>query len=276
LAHRLIAVTLAGLALATAGCGGLASRSPEVFPVPPADSVTFWGHACFRIDVAGFGIVTDPVFERTTILRFRRLPAPPERAYADTRIVLLSHAHPDHLSPSTLATFPDDVLILCPVPAEEPARESGREVRPMRPGDEYAIPGGRIVAVAAKHGGGRHTFGADTTGSALGWVIETERSTVYYLGDTNLFDGIGEVGSAYRPDVALVNINGHLHGLDALRAAWATRAPAVIPGHWGAYGWLGLPAPSEPRDAADLRDQPGFDLVELRPGESFALTTTRR
>jgi len=275
LARRLIPRAAAVLlALILAGCGGLAKPSPELFPSPPGNAVTFWGHACLYLDVDGIGIVTDPVFERVTILRFRRIPAPPPETYAGTRIVLVSHAHPDHLSPSTLETFPEDVVVLCPEPSAGLARKSGREIRVMRPGDEYAFPGGRIVAVAAKHPGGRFSVSASTDGTALGYVIETRHGKIYYAGDTNLFDGVREVGRVHRPRVTLLNINGHLHALDAVRAAWATGSSVVIPAHWGAYGYLGLPAAKEPRDVEDLREALGGRLVELGIGESWSLEVT--
>ena len=258
-------------ALMLAGCGGLAKPSPELFPSPPGNSVTFWGHACLYLDVDGIGIVTDPVFERVTFLRFRRIPAPPPEVYAATRIVLVSHAHPDHLSPSTLGTFPEDAVVLCPEPAAGLARKAGREVRVMHPGDEYAFPGGRIVAVAAKHPGGRYSVFSGSDGTALGYVIETRHGKIYYAGDTNLFDGVREVGRVHRPRVTLLNINGHLHGLDAVRAAWATGSSVVIPAHWGAYGYLGLPAAKAPRDVEDLRESLGGRLVELGIGESWSL-----
>ncbi len=73
---------LAALALlAVQGCGPpLASVDGELFPDPPADAITFWGHACCYIDIGGFGIVTDPVFEKKTIFRWRKVPAPPPSA----------------------------------------------------------------------------------------------------------------------------------------------------------------------------------------------------
>ena len=59
---------VAAIACALACAGSEDSRTqPQLFPAPPRDAITFWGHACVYIDVDGVGVVTDPVFERTLL-----------------------------------------------------------------------------------------------------------------------------------------------------------------------------------------------------------------
>jgi len=256
-----------------AGCGRHLARTDEaLFPDPAPNAITFWGHACVYIDVDGYGIVTDPVFDQATMLRRRKVAAPPPPAYRNARLVLLSHAHEDHLSPRTLATFPPETVILCPEPAAEHLQDLGRTVRIMRPDDELEIPGGRITAVVAKHPGGRRSLRPSTDGRALGWVIETGRETIYWSGDTNRFPGIDAVGERFRPDIALLDINGHLHAMDAVRAAWATRARTIVPLHFGAYGYLFFGEQKRPRDGDVLEKHLGSQLVVLGLGESLALS----
>ena len=167
-------IALAGLLTFLQGCGGLARVDPELFPDPPPDSVTFWGHACTLIDLGGVRLVTDPVFEKKTVVRWRKVPMPSPETYADVSYVLLSHAHPDHLSVPTLKTFPEDVTILCPERSVGYLDELGREVRTMSPGDELGFQGGTIVAVDAKHLGGRWSLGhGKVDGGSIGYVIRT-------------------------------------------------------------------------------------------------------
>ncbi len=249
----------------------LATTDPGLFPPPARNAVTFWGHACCYIDVDGFGIVTDPVFERTAGVRRRRVGAPPPESYGGARVVLISHAHVDHLSPKTLTAFPPGTVVLCPPPVAGRIDTLRFDVRVMKPGEAYSYPGGRIVAVAALHGGGRWSLRGKADGRALGWVIETPRGTVFLSGDTSYFGGFAEVGSRYRPDVAIINVNGHLRSTDAVSAALDTRARFVIPVHFGVYGWLGLGEPKNPRDYEELERALGPVLVKLGLGESFPL-----
>ncbi|HET6349752.1 MAG TPA: MBL fold metallo-hydrolase, partial [Candidatus Krumholzibacteria bacterium] len=83
------------LLLAVSGCAGLAPADPTRFESPPAGEITFWGHACFYIDSGGTGIVTDPVFDRWMFLRHRFIGSPPPTDLSGTRVILISHAHPD-------------------------------------------------------------------------------------------------------------------------------------------------------------------------------------
>jgi L-ascorbate metabolism protein UlaG (beta-lactamase superfamily) len=268
---------LAVLAGFVAGCaGGLARPDASLFPPPPRDAITFWGHACCYVDVGGIGIVTDPVFERGIVFRHRSIAGPPASSYAGARYILISHAHPDHLSPETLRTFPSSAMVLCPAPSEKYLRDVGLEVRAMAPGDEIAFEGGRIVAVAAFHMGSRWGVRAQADGRALGYVVETEGATIYYSGDTNYFTGLANVGWTYEPDVVLLNVNGHLHSDDASRAAWATRAAVVIPIHWGAFPYWIFGGNHRPRDEAMLRRVVGDRLRVLEVGQSVGLGTVLR
>jgi L-ascorbate metabolism protein UlaG (beta-lactamase superfamily) len=243
----------------------------KLFGRPPANSITFWGHACFYIDIEGYGIVTDPAFGRREFLRWRRVPAPQPDSYDGARLILISHSHPDHLAPKTLDTFPPEATILCPEPASEMVTELGMHAEVMRPGDSFEFPGGKVIAVTAKHAGSRYGVRSPVDGSALGYVIYTPCSTVYYSGDTNLFEGMDDVGRIHSPDIAILNISGHLHGPDAVEAAGRIGAETVIPGHFGAYGHLFLPAPALPRDYDQLEEGLGDALRLLDLGDSLPL-----
>jgi L-ascorbate metabolism protein UlaG (beta-lactamase superfamily) len=257
--------------LVFAGCTGLAKPSAELFPPPPRDAITFWGHACTYIDVGGVGIVTDPVFERTVFFRTRRIPAVPASSYAGAKVVLISHAHDDHLDPGTLRTFPDDVVILCPEPCARHLDDVGRTVRVMRPGDVFETGDARIIAVAAHHAGSRFGTRASAAGDALGYVLETPSATIFYSGDTDYFSGFADVGWTYHPDVAILNVNGHLPSTDATRAARATGARVVIPTHWGGFKYWVVGGNKRPRDYETLSRVLGERLHVLEVGKSFPL-----
>ena len=247
-----------------------------MFPVPEVNVITFWGHACFYIDVDGYGIAVDPAFETRVFLRWRHVPAPPPSSYAGTRLILITHAHSDHLCPETIREFPTGAIVLCPEPSERFISVLGREVKAMVPGDEFEFPGGKVVAVMAKHAGTRYGIRSQTDGGALGFVIYTPYRTVYFSGDTNLFDGIDEVAETHAPDIAVLNISGHLHGEDAVEAARRLGSETVIPGHFGAYGDLFMPERKKPRDYDELAENLGDRLVLLGLGESYSLRMAHR
>jgi len=266
-----VLASVTALLWTSAAFAGLAKTDSTLFPIPPRDALTFWGHSCCYLDVDGFGIVTDPVFQKGFTIERRHLAAPPPASYRGARIVLVSHAHPDHLDKETLRTFPTECVILCPEPSAEYLKELPQTVRTLRPGDVVPFPGGRVIAVAARHAGKRRSNAASDDGRALGYVIETPGSTLYYAGDTEYFAGIDSVASAYRPDLVLLNMNGHLHGLDAVRAFRATGASRLVPMHFGAYGYFVFSERKRPRDFEEIAELLGPQLTLLLPGQSLAL-----
>lgn len=253
-------------------CAGLspALAEPDLPAHPAANAITFWGHSTCYIDVDGLGIVTDPVLTKGySPLHRRRAPIPAPENYQDAEIVLISHAHHDHLSKPTLRRFSDSVTILCPAPCSEIIRKLGKQVIVMAPGESYDFPGGRIIAVAAHHPGGRNSTNAEPDGRALGFIIQTVYGTIYYSGDTDYFSGISEVGEKYRPDLVLLNVNGHLPARDAFKAFRDLGSPRVIPIHAGGYG--GPKARMNLRQHAEFVELLGPLASPLKVGESYLL-----
>ena len=253
-----------------AALGRVQGTDAHLYPEPPENAITFWGHACAYVDVGGFGIVTDPVFaERYAVIRRRLVPSPPLEAYDQSRVVLISHAHHDHLDAKTLARFPKNAVILAPAPAAAYLKRKGIRARVMKPGDRYDIPGGVITAVTALHPGGRISLKARSDGRALGYVIESERGTIYYSGDTEYFPGLADVGQRYRPDVAILNVNPHLDPHAAIWAAVDLGMPRVVPIHRGAYSVRTRPLERE--WVGTLSAALGPMVVPLEIGESYPL-----
>ncbi|HEU4930316.1 MAG TPA: MBL fold metallo-hydrolase, partial [Candidatus Krumholzibacteria bacterium] len=154
----------------------------------------------------------------------------------------------------------------------------GRTVKAMMPGDTYQVGDVRIIAVAVYHAGSRWSLSAASDGRALGYVIETPAATVFYSGDTEYYAGFSAVGWKFEPDIAILNVNGHLPSDDVSRAAWALRAPVVIPAHWGGYKWWLRGGNKRPRDYETLARLVGDRLLVLEVGESVPLVgpTLRR
>ena len=270
------AVALFAACIAIAGCSGVARVDPQRYAGPPRDSVTFWGHACVFVDAGGLGIVTDPVFESNLWQRRRFIGAPPPEVLQRVRVVLLSHAHDDHTSPESLALFGAGVTILGPAPVVDFLAEKGVAAKAMRAGDEYVVDGVRFIAVAAHHAGGRMSVTASTDGRALGWVVITPAATLFYSGDTDYCSTFANVGWTYAPDIAILNINGHLMPVDASRAARALRAPVVIPAHWGGYGYWVVGGNRHPRGETQLARLLGKRLHVLEVGQSLPLAAASK
>jgi L-ascorbate metabolism protein UlaG (beta-lactamase superfamily) len=167
-------------------------------------------------------------------------PVPGRDRLRDIDAVLISHLHWDHLDVPSLRDLGRDTAIYVPAGAGAWMRgASFTDVREMAVGDAVDVGGVLVRAVPAVHSGYRPPLGP--TAPALGFVVRGSRS-VYFAGDTDLFDGMGQLGEPI--DVALLPVWGWgptlgrgLH-LDPLRAAQSLRLirpRAAVPIHWGTY-----------------------------------------
>jgi len=203
-------------------------------------SLRFLGHSAVVIDLDGVRVLTDPV-TRSRVGPLRRVePVPHREALRGVDVVLISHLHWDHLDVPSLRDLGRDVRIHVPAGAGAWMRGAGfTDVHEQALGDVVEIGGVRITAVHALHSGYRPPLGP--TAPAMGFVVAGSR-TVYFAGDTDLFEGMADLPGPI--DVALIPVWGWgptlgrgLH-LDPLRAAEALRLirpRAAIPVHWGTY-----------------------------------------
>jgi L-ascorbate metabolism protein UlaG (beta-lactamase superfamily) len=210
-------------------------RAPG-WPAPGRPGIAWLGQAGFWIETGTARVLIDPYLSDSLARKYagtpndhRRMMPPPVLPEDLPRpdLVLVTHAHTDHMDPDTLgplaARFPDLPFVV-PASREEIARARiGAEARliPVDAGDVIEpLRGLRLTVLPAAHearerdGQGRHLF--------LGYGIAAGGLTLYHSGDCVPFEGLGAAVRALRPDIALLPVNGR----DAARLA------AGIPGNF--------------------------------------------
>ena len=235
------------------------------------------------IELGGVRLLTDPLL-RGWLGHLRRHAAPPAAGLTDDLdAVLISHLHLDHLDLPSLRRLPPDTRLLVPRGAGAFLRRRGlTHVEELAAGEQATVAGVEVAAVPAVHERRRRPYGAEA--DTLGFVAG-ER--VYFAGDTDLFDGMGELGGL---DVALLPVwgwgpslgEGHMDPEDAARAAALLRPRMAIPIHWGTfYPRLlarfkpdRLTEPPHEFAAAVARLAPEITVQVLAPGESVELPET--
>ena len=205
--------------------------------------ITWLGHATALLELAGARILTDPVL-RDRVGPLVRI-APPVRVRDTERIdaVLLSHLHADHADLPSLWKLGRSTPVLAPRGAGRWLSGRGlRDVRELQPGEETRVGVVRVTATPASHDGRRWPLGPSAR--PIGFVARAERS-VYFAGDTDLFDAMGELAGSI--DAALLPVAGwgptlgpgHLDPDRAATAAALIQPEVAVPIHWGtlALGW---------------------------------------
>jgi L-ascorbate metabolism protein UlaG (beta-lactamase superfamily) len=255
-------------------------RTAEPFP----DRITWLGHSTVLLELSGMRLLTDPVL-RSRLGHLVRVAKPVDQALlSPLDAVLISHFHRDHFDLPSLRRLPRDAHLVVPAGAGKLAAEQDfREVTELAPGEEIRLGSVTVTAVPAQHDGRREPLGPSL--GAVGYVV-SGRSSVYFAGDTDLFDHMREIGPHL--DVALLPVwgwgptvgPGHLDPEGAARALALLRPRIAIPVHWGTLFPVGLsrlrpkPLREPPHLFADhaARLAPDVDVRILAPGESTMIS----
>lgn len=244
----------------------------------PAVVITWLGHACVLLELDGARLLTDPVLRD----RFGPLAriAPPGGVDPPGQVdaVLLSHLHADHADLPSLRDIARSAPVVAPSGSGAwLARQGLEDVRELGAGSEIALGPIRVTATPAVHDRRRRPFGPEA--DPVGYVVAGS-SSVYFAGDTDLFEGMEELRGSV--EVALLPVwgwgrslgPGHLDPERAAKAATLIAPRLAIPIHWGTFAprWPGgrLADPAAPaREFARLveRDAPSVDVRVLAPGE---------
>ncbi len=201
----------------------------RLYPSPPAPlkpDFTDWekhelaaawiGHATIVLRIAGMTILTDPVFSARVGVGLGVLTAGPKRLVAPAvkitelpkiDLILLSHAHFDHLDRPTLARLPKRTPIVTAMRTRDLVTDLGyRDVKQLDWKRALTIDRLRIEAIEPKHWGAR-TF-HDIQRSYNAYLLHdlTTGRKALYGGDTAMttaFDNRGPV------DLAMLGIGAY-------------------------------------------------------------------
>lgn len=260
-------------------------RAPTPVAAPPAGALaaTFVGHATVMLTTAETRVLIDPCLGNF-LWGLRRAEAAclDARDAGATNLVLISHAHADHLHLPSLRRLPRSATLVVPPGCGELVERLGfSQAVVLEPGGEFRFRDLVITAVAARHGGRRSLTDFRWRG-ACGYVVRGQGVTVYFAGDTGYFSGFRDLGRRMKPDLALLPISGyeplalretHMSPLDAVAAFEDLEARIFIPIAHGAFplGYEALEAPlAWLRQLCDERGYSGR-LAVLAPGETCLL-----
>ncbi len=228
----------------------------------------------------GVSILTDPLLEDRLGLLHRHGDAVAHLLEdVDIDVVLISHAHHDHLHLPSLRRIRGRPQVVVPKGLGQLVTRSGHAVTEVAAGERIEVGGIGVQAIRAEHDGRRRPFGP--AAEALGYRIGGS-APIYFAGDTDLCPEMDDLAGAI--DVALLPVwgwgprlgAGHLDPARAAEAVLRIRPRLAIPIHWGTFYpfafarfWphpLGDPPLDFAREAA--RVAPQTEVRILAPGAS--------
>ena len=249
--------------------------------------ITWVGHSTILLDLGGTRVLTDPLLTRRVAHLRRRRPLPSPDT-ADVDVVLLSHAHMDHLHLPSLRRVAPRARLVAPEGCGPLLRAAGLfDITEVNVGDRVDLDPVTIEVVPAQHKAGRGPH-SGITAPPVGYVIDDGARRFYFPGDTALFP---EMADLVEIDVAFLPIwgwgptvgSGHLDPSGAVEASRLITPELIVPMHWGTYspedGRRGLPSwfedPLE-RFADGLGAAGGAGgLRALEPGDTLVVPPRR-
>jgi L-ascorbate metabolism protein UlaG (beta-lactamase superfamily) len=214
--------------------------------------ITFIGHSSFFLQIAGKRVVIDPNFARWLVV-LKRLRRPGVRVQDLPAIdfVLVTHAHLDHLHRPSLRAIARLTrrqtgfapTILVPRYVKDLVVHLGYDrIVELDWWKSYEAKDLKFHFTPARHWGARMI--SDSYRGFGGYVIQSEKHTIYHAGDTAYFDGFREIGRRLHPEIALMPIgaynpasfrNVHTSPEDALQGFLDMGARWMIPMHYGTF-----------------------------------------
>jgi L-ascorbate metabolism protein UlaG (beta-lactamase superfamily) len=223
--------------------------------------ITYYGHSCFGIEVAGKILLVDPFISGN-----------PKAAHIDLEnlkadYILLTHAHQDHVLDTEAIAIRNGAMVVSNWEITEYYGRKGIQTHPMNHGGSWKFDFGKVKFVSAIHSSSfpDGTYG----GNPGGFVIEGEHKNIYIAGDTALSFDMKLIPLRTKLDLAILPIgdNFTMDVEDAIIASDFMECDKVLGSHFDTFGYIEIDHEQAKRKFFDK----GKDLMLLEIGESIEI-----
>ena len=212
--------------------------------------ITWLGHAGFLVQMEGANVLIDPNWAlwHGPVKRVRH-PSLYAHDLPPIDLVLITHAHFDHLHVPSLRRIADGQPIIVPRGVGDIVKRLDfSDIVELDTWDSVGFHDMRITLTPARHWGARMIH--DTHRHFGGFLMESRERTVFHCGDSALFDGFKEIGDRAEIDIALMPIGAynapsgrpvHMNPEEALDAFQMLQASSMVPMHHDTFPLGGEP-----------------------------------
>lgn len=215
---------------------------------------TWIGHASFLVQFGSHAVIFDPNWANFHGPVKRQIePGLVLGNLPKLDLVLVSHAHFDHLHKKSLKAIHANEGIVVPQGSGSLVKRLGfTGVLEMKVWEEREIAGMRVVHTPSHHWGAR--YGADVKRGYGGFLVGSGSRKVFHCGDSAYFPGFKEIGEKEDICLALLPIGAydapsgrdvHMNPEEALQAFEDLGAQLMVPMHYGTFP-LGNEPQNEP------------------------------
>jgi len=203
----------------------------------------YLGWSCFLIQAGGKRVLVDPHLAGYPESGVQ--PSPLQVGdLANVDAVCVTHAAADHYGATSEVALKSGAIVCGGIDSRLRAIEAGvpeAQTAVLVSGATYQGDGWSVKALEAKHISFSQINGAYLTGQPLCYLFDFDGVRIFHGGDTSISTDFQLFGELYRPQVAIVGVDGVLFGgrpiveLDAREAAFLVQmlgAQIAIPMHY--------------------------------------------
>lgn len=192
--------------------------------------LTYYGHACFGVEVGGTHLLFDP------FVRPNKLAEHIDVDQIPADYILVSHGHFDHVEDAADVAKRTGATLIANFEITEWFRSKGIEKsHPMNHGGAFRFPFGRVKFTPAIHSSVMPdgAYG----GNPGGFLVETSEGNFYYSGDTALSLDMKLIGESTSLKFAVLCIgdNFTMGPEDAARAANFVECQEIVGVHYDTF-----------------------------------------
>jgi L-ascorbate metabolism protein UlaG (beta-lactamase superfamily) len=194
---------------------------------------TFYGHACFKVEIKGKHILFDPFITGNELAKDIDINT------IEADYILLSHGHFDHVADAeTIAKRTGATIVAGYEVATWFGAKGVAKYHPMNHGGKWVFDFGTVKCVNAVHSSGLPdgSYG----GNAMGFIVTGTEGNFYYSGDTALTMDM-QLIPAYTPlnfCVFPIGDNFTMDATDAIQAAKMVKCNTIIGVHYDTFGYI--------------------------------------
>ncbi len=215
-------------------------------------SVTWLGHSSLMINMDGYRLLTDPVFQKRVSLlgptRFNGEVPLDIQQVPRIDAVIISHDHYDHLNKYSIAYLAAKTQrFIVPLGVGQRIHQWGvplQKIVELGWWQEYRFDEWlKMVATPAQHFSGRGLTDRNRTLWAS-WVVHSPSHKIFFSGDSGYFDGFKRIGDAYGPfDMTFIECGAyneawsavHMFPEQTVQAHLDLGGDILHPIHWGTF-----------------------------------------
>jgi len=224
--------------------------------------ITYYGHACFGIEINGNHLLFDPFITPNSLatnIDIEKIPAD---------FIFVSHGHADHIADAVVIAKRTNALVISNFEIINWLSNQGvKNTHPMNIGGARKFDFGTVKSVLAVHSSELPdgTFG----GNPGGFIIESAGQRFYFAGDTGLNYDMKLIGDYTPLDFAFLPIGDNFTmGIDdAVIASDFIKCKNIIGMHFDTFPSIVI----DKKDAFKKFEQAGVKFTLPIIGESFSI-----